>query len=438
MAADPKHTVTIAAPVNRKAHLDTNHLDDNPHRFDNTVVKDRQGNQRERILCRARETSTNTSDIASTIEYIKRRLQTLKSEYNRLELNDTQTVDGMNSSNVEEHSFSYEDSEVPVLYLLGQSNIDGRGTLTDIPNINVPFSGEVKIWNKPIQRSPSEIGTNHVDNGAWKDYEIGDMVTSPVGPQSFGPELQIAIKWRDMYYEQLGKKPLYIIKCAIGGTSLKRRRNSDIDQSWDNEVGSLRNLVVDYFARPAIQQLKIQGLMPKSIGFIWGQGESDAKSISESAAYFDELSEFIPDIVTKIGFPDTRVLIMGLSNACDYSLNWVEVKIAQMEYALKNDNAVLISTDGGHLGVDIETQTTNEAIPRYDLGKIISFLHYSSAGLITLGSQFFDALDFSGASFVDYVDNKSQMYTNSSTNSSIKVIFYSIHLVMLVLLKTIY
>ena len=382
-------------------------INHNSPRLDTTDLNTRQDNERDQMLCNARETSTNpASHLASNIKYIKRRLRILKKENNCTKLIDTGNLDGTNLSNNGELSFSYADDEVPVLFLLGQSNIDGRGKLSDIPDIDVTFSGEVKIWNKPLQRSPSEIGTNHVDNGAWKDYEVGDMVTSPVGPQPFGPELQIAIKWRDIYYEQLGKKPLYIIKCAIGGTGMNRRNAYDIDQSWDNGDGSLKNLAVKYFARPAIQQLETQGLTPKSIGFIWGQGESDTTSVGESAVYFDELSNFIPDIVTKIGFPDTRVLIMGLSNACDSSLNWAEVKMAQMEYVLKDDNAVLISTDGGHLSIDQETQNTKEAIPRYEHDRIVSFLHYKSAGLITLGSKFFDALEFPGKSFVDYSANK--------------------------------
>ena len=358
--------------------------------------------------------NSNIRAIKRLLNVIKRQ-NLFKNNAARVLLNDRITADnerpvctnnGTNSSGNGEYTYFYEHNEVPVLFLMGQSNIDGRGKLEDVPEINATFKDEVKIWNKPLERYPSEVRINHIDNGVWKDYEVGDMVTNPVGPQSFGPELQIAIMWRNLYYEQLGNKSLYIIKCAIGGTSLGRKAFDTVDDSWNNAGNTLRTLAVDYFARPAIRQLQIQNLIPKSIGFIWGQGENDAHSDVEATAYFDRLSKFIPDVIAKMGFPDSRVLIMGLSNALDNSSGWMKVKRAQIDYVLSDDHAVLIQTDGGHLSVDNHSMTTNHALPRYIPGGNVNSLHYTSRGLITLGSMFFCALEFPGASLVDYPVSK--------------------------------
>ena len=298
-----------------------------------------------------------------------------------------------------DYGYFYESSEVPVLFLMGQSNIDGRGNLEDVPEINATFNGEVKIWNKPLKRHPRKVRINHKDNGAWTDYKVGDMVTSPKGPHSFGPELQIAIMWRNLYHEQLTNRTLYIIKCAIGSTSLGGRPK--VDESWNDAGNTLRTLAVDYFARPALRQLQIQGLVPKCIGFIWGQGERDTKNHVRAAKYFDRLSKFIPDMTAKIGFPDSRVLIMGLSNALDSLSDWMEVKRAQIDYVLSDDHAVLIQTDGEDLIVDNHSVTINHPLPRYILGGNVTSLHYTSRGVITLGSMFFCALDFPGVSLVE-------------------------------------
>ena len=350
--------------------------------------------------------NNTAADRASNIRAIKRLLNIKKRKSNDRIVAGNQHSTYVDNDTVScyngECAYVYEKNEVPVVFLMGQSNIDGRGKLEDVPEVNATFNGEVKIWNKPLKRHPKNVRINHINNGVWKDYEVGDMVTSPEGPQSFGPELQIAIMWRNLYYEQLVNKPLYIIKCAIGSTSLGGRRFSKVDESWHDAENTLRTLAVDYFARPAIRQLQNQGLKPKSIGFIWGQGERDTKNNDQAAKYFVRLSKFIPDITAKIGFPDSRVLIMGLSNAHDNSSNWMAVKRAQIDYVLSDDRAVLIPTDGGHASADNHSVTIHHALPRYIMGANVTSLHYTSSGVITLGSLFFCALEFPGVSLVDY------------------------------------
>ena len=296
---------------------------------------------------------------------------------------------------------TYDGDEVPILFLFGQSNMDGKGKLSDVPGLDVTFNGEVKIWNKPLTRNPSSISVNHTDDGVWKNYAIGDMITSPSGTNPFGPELQVARLWRDKYYARLKNKPLYIVKCAIGGASL--HENNNVDQSWHDGLNSIRDLAVNYFSIPAIRQLQLQNLKPKCIGLVWGQGESDATP-SESTAYQTNLTNLITDLTTQIGFPDAKIIVMGLSAACDDSTHWIAVKQAQADYVLSNANSTLITTDGKFEALGDLTIQIASPIARYLDNIGAGPMHYSSSGLITLGNKYFDSLNLNGTKYVENWD----------------------------------
>lgn len=286
---------------------------------------------------------------------------------------------------------TYGANEVPVLILLGQSNMDGRGNTADLPDLDVTFAGEVKIYDKPITRNPANSTINRVNNGVWKDYALGDMVTSPTGTAStaFGPELSIAIQWRDTKYNTTGK-PLYIIKCAVGGTGLAADANPD--NSWDTSDDSLRQLFYEYFAAPALLDLRLQGLTPKCVGIIWGQGETDSFNSTKAAAYEANLTQLVGELPTTIGFPDAQFYLMGLSEYLDGDADWDLVKTAQANVATANSNVTLIPTDGSG---------TEFKINRYISGDPAGEIHYNSSGTMTLGVLYFKNLDLINR--IDYV-----------------------------------
>ena len=235
---------------------------------------------------------------------------------------------------------SYAGNVVPVVLIFGQSNADGRGNTADMPGLDVNFpNAEVRIWNKAITRNPSSTSVNRVDNGQWKDYALGDMVVSPKGSAAtaFGPELPIALRWRDELYGQVGKQ-LHIIKLAVGSTSLGA--NSSIDNNWSNKQDSLRQLAREYMVMPAIRQLQFEGKAPVCIGMIWCQGESDANS-SQAPYYLKNLRKFIPSFRQEIGFPNCRTIIAGLSKKYDDSDGSI-VKQAQIDFVAEDASTVLV------------------------------------------------------------------------------------------------
>ena len=280
--------------------------------------------------------------------------------------------------------------EVPLVIIMGQSNTDGRGNTSDLPDIETSFNGEVRIFDKPITREPASASTNRVDNGAWKDYVLGDMVVSPRSPASgaFGVEFSLARRWAEESYAKFGNKPLHIVKFAVGNTSLGPT-NSGIDRNWTTDSDQLRELFIEYVWTPALRALQTEGLKPKCLGIIWGQGEGDGYSTSQSALYETNLTSFMQDIRTRTGFPNAKFQIVQLGNfdAGDKQSTWDVVKQAQKDVVDADSNSHLIVTDGS---------TGLNQIDRYLDGVGAGNIHFSSVGFLWAGNLMYDNLDFFG------------------------------------------
>ena len=279
---------------------------------------------------------------------------------------------------------------VPVVFILGQSNSDGRGNTTDLPDVDTTFNGEVRIWDKPIVRNPANAGVNRNNDGAWKDYALGDMVVSPNGASAtaFGPEFPLARRWK----EEMGSinQPLHIIKLAVGGTKLAD--SGGVDTSWHpDDEESLRYLATEYVATPALLELELQGLEPVCLGIFWGQGESDANA-TDAPNYRNNLDDLLL-LRADLGFPDANLYVMGLSKFDDGDPHWEAVKQAQIDFSEDEEDVTLIPTDG--TGGYYEVGTFVEGISA-------GGIHYSSAGVMGLGSLLYDQLNIE-----DYSEYKS-------------------------------
>lgn len=285
--------------------------------------------------------------------------------------------------------FTFSDGNVPVVIMLGQSNTDGRGTATEVSGLSgYDFTDKVKIYNKPIIRNPANVTINHNSDGVWEDLSIGNsQVVSPVDANGIGPEFGIATKWVDEVYGS-NPTPLYIIKCAVGGTSIYPNATS-VDNNWSNAADQLRELAIVNIINPAIRDLKSQGLNPKIIGLVWGQGESDADNSTSANSYESNLRSMLDDIISRCGMSGVRVLGMGLSDY-DGGEDWTTVKSAQdavYNSSTAYDNSRLIVTD---------SSTDLQPLNRYPTGVGAGDIHYTSIGCMNLGERYFNALDTVG------------------------------------------
>jgi hypothetical protein len=291
----------------------------------------------------------------------------------------------------------WKPNEVPVLIMLGQSNCDGRGVLADAPILQgTTWNGEVKIFNKSITRNPANSAVNRVDNGSWVNLDYDHlMVVSPAGTQGFGSELPLALSWKNTY----PGTPLYIIKCAIGGTPLASRGGGS-DTDWSSNSGQIWDLAYNWVVRPALKSLLASGKIPKCVGVTWIQGETDADgtgTLAQAQAYETNLRDLITNRIRgKLGFPNAKVLISGLHT---YNYTWGSyIKNAQInvcEGANKLDNCVLLRSDGSDGSL---------RWVRYMSNVRAGDQHYTPQGYISMANAIFKNLDLPGSNYSSIYD----------------------------------
>ncbi|MFQ7076616.1 MAG: sialate O-acetylesterase [Christensenellaceae bacterium] len=105
----------------------------------------------------------------------------------------------------------------------------------------------------------------------------------------FGPEVGMA----EYLSETFPDETIYLIKFAVGGSSLK--------EGWTSESRPPVNYNYQYFKNVANSGLKIlsdAGLAPRIVGLCWMQGEADAESTREawSLEYGENLAALVSDL----------------------------------------------------------------------------------------------------------------------------------------------
>jgi hypothetical protein len=188
------------------------------------------------------------------------------------------------------------------------------------------------------------------------------------------------------------KKQLHIIKCAVGGTSLISK--GVVQNDWSEDNDQLWYTFLNFVYKPAILDILMSGKKTKLVGIYWGQGESDTNTNNEANAYESNLRSLITNrFRSKLGFSDAKIYIMGLSNHSD-SNNWNTVKSAQIsvcEGLNKLKDVYLIRTDGSN---------DTPIMGRYGSSVRAGTIHYSTIGVIDIGDQIFELLDFN--KMIDY------------------------------------
>ena len=134
--------------------------------------------------------------------------------------------------------------ETVKLFLLGgQSNMAGAGRKAEAPKEMLQPNPRVKMWN---------------------GKQFIPFPTGPAKSGSFGPEIAFA----HAMAAALGDETIYLVKHAIGGTSL----HSD----WNPPKGKL---YAGFATKTdaAVKALKAEGKTVDVAGMLWMQGEQDSK-----------------------------------------------------------------------------------------------------------------------------------------------------------------
>lgn len=153
------------------------------------------------------------------------------------------------------------------IYLLaGQSNMDGRGDVDDLSEIQRrPFRNAMIFYRN---RRRSSVGWQPLTPG----YSVPPKYKAQLPSHTFGPEIGFAL---GMLKAQPNVQ-LALIKVSEGGTSLREDWKPGLRDQPETQGPCYRNAVQAF--RDATQLLGEAGRSFKLRALLWHQGEADSKS----------------------------------------------------------------------------------------------------------------------------------------------------------------
>ncbi len=271
---------------------------------------------------------------------------------------------------------------IRLFYLGGQSNMDGYGYNSDLPErLDIQFEN---VWIFHGNSAGDAKGNGGL--GTWEKLKSGHGVGfSSDGninnlSDRFGVELSFAKKLQELYPNE----KIAIIKYSRGGTSIDSLAAGN-SGSWEPDYKGLTGInQYDHFLatiRNAMAVKDIDGdgaedrLIPS--GIIWMQGESDAHNEEIANRYYSNLKRLMDLIRASLRTDDLPVVIGKISDSWDNEIGKVWeygelVQYAQEKYAKIDGNAAIIRNT------------------RYY--KYSDKWHYDSKGYIDLGNEFADAI----------------------------------------------
>ena len=179
-----------------------------------------------------------------------------------------------------------EDNTIDVIVMAGQSNMEGHSWSYKLfENTN---SSMHPYYTNGFEKTKMMF---HSDRGTNKS-EIFSPVKLGQGYDTtrFGPEVGIAEELHNRGIE----KDVYLIKYALGGTSLYEDWNVD-------DVNSLYHEMVSYIYDQLVT-LEEAGYKVKIKAFLWMQGEADAAeavTATEASKYYDNLNKLVSSFRTE-------------------------------------------------------------------------------------------------------------------------------------------
>ena len=226
-----------------------------------------------------------------------------------------------------------ENGEIYSFLMIGQSNMAGRGELTDVPRIVNPECRMLRM-------------------GRWQ------CLAEPVNPDrdifrgrfhsGIGPQASFADETARYYSVRVG-----IIPCADGGTCL--------DQWQEGSV------LYDH----AVMMARLAARTSRLAGILWHQGEGDCTP-DGVPAYFDKFAAMIGSMRRDLGRKDLPLLIGELSD--HYAPEW---KMGTLPLEL---NKVFVRL--------AESLPNTAVVPAADLPLKEDGLHFNAVAQRELGRRF--------------------------------------------------
>jgi|GEM_PF-2021524 len=246
---------------------------------------------------------------------------------------------------------SKSQADVIQVYLQGgQSNADGRGSVSGLPtspvNLQQPQADVTFFFHTE--------GSAHALDNTLTTLRPGMSETS-----RFGPEITFG---RDMagHFSGTPSVSVAIIKYANGGTNLHTQWKAGGDATTTGDGSDYVTFQNTVNAGLAAIQAANPGDTVTLAGMIWHQGEAD---INQAAAYQTNLTNFIADV--RATFRANLPFVIG--EIADNGGNYTVIRNAQ---------AAVASADQLAGFVDVDTFSMQDS------------LHFSPSGQMSLGSGF--------------------------------------------------
>ena len=279
------------------------------------------------------------------------------------------------SQNIEKETFR-------LFFLGGQSNMEGHGLNTELPD---SLSGIIEnVWI--FHGFPIGDGNQKGGLGKWDNLKPGngagftsDAVINKLS-HKFGPEVSFGKKLEQLYP---GEK-IALIKYARGGSSIDSMAAREYG-SWEIDFRGNNGLnQFDHFlttVKGALNTNDIDGngiedvLVPS--GIIWMQGESDGLDEQIALRYYDNLKRLMGLIRASFRVDDMPVVIGKISDSGkdNNGKTWEYgelIQYAQEKYVKIDKKAAIVRS----------TMYYNYSDP----------WHYDSNGYIDLGIKFAEAI----------------------------------------------
>ncbi|MEE9167470.1 MAG: sialate O-acetylesterase [Candidatus Neomarinimicrobiota bacterium] len=280
----------------------------------------------------------------------------------------------------------YHDLEAKVfkLYFLGgQSNMDGYGYVSDLPEeLTDPFK-RVMIYHG----NTAPDGSQTDGNGVWRKLRPGHGagLASDGKTNTYSDRFGVELTFARQILELQPNEHIAIIKYSRGGTSIDTAAAGDYG-CWepDYDKGNGVNQYDHFLAtvRNAFSVLDIDDdgeadmLLPS--GIVWMQGESDAAYSEEIALRYESSLRRLMDLIrAALRADDLPVAVGRISDSGQKQ----DGKVWDYGEVVRKAQANFVATDG-HAALVTSTDEYKYSDP----------WHYDSEGYLDLGRQFADAI----------------------------------------------
>ena len=267
-------------------------------------------------------------------------------------------------------------------YLGGQSNMDGYGLVSELPDEYKSPEANVLIYQSSREKDNAPL------NGAGKWSPLrpghGRGFTSDGMKNTYSERFGIEISLGKRLRELNPSSPIALLKYSKGGTSIHVDVAGDFG-CWDPDFSQGNGInQYDHFLATLSQALSVRDidgdgeedtLIPA--GIVWMQGESDATSKETAEQYEANLKRLMDLIRAALRVDDLPVVVGRISDSGQDGDGKVwdfgaTLRQAQADFCTKDARAALI------------TSTDNYGYS--------DKWHYDTAGYLYLGVQFAEAL----------------------------------------------